>query len=101
METRGCRFPNLRSIPSTLLGEAELPDDFRDRAEVILAEQGVEFAIDSRQRARTFLDQRRTDLHRLRAGQVRDVRIASAVDAADRNDIEEALSHLIERVYLR
>ena len=88
METRGCRFPELRSILSTLLGEAELPDDFGDRSEVIAAEQGVEFAIDSRQRDRSFLDQRRSNLHRFGPGQVRDVRIASAVDATDRNNIE-------------
>ena len=78
METRRCRFPELRSILSTLFGEAELPDDFGDRSEVIAAEQGVQFLIDSRKRARSFLDQRRAYLKRLRPGQMRDVRIASA-----------------------
>src|SRR5208282_3146495 len=90
-----------RDEPAVLSREAKLPDDRVDRRVAVRAQEIVELGIDPAQRARAFLDQRRTDLHRLGPGQVREVGVAPRVDSADRDDIERTFGFAIEGVYLR
>jgi hypothetical protein len=48
--------PPGRNARRASIGEAQLPDDLGDRPLAMFAEQGVEFAIDSSEGARPFLD---------------------------------------------
>lgn len=68
---------------------------------MVLAQEGVELAIDAVERARTFLDQGRADLDGVRSGEVCDIGVAAAVDTADGNHVDQSFARLVERMDLR
>src|ERR1035441_6574713 len=84
-----------------LAAEGGVTNDFRNSAMTVLGQQRIEFAIDAAERARALLDQRRADLDRLRAGEMRDVGVAPAVHAPDRDDIEQRFGLAKVCVHLR
>src|SRR5580658_1328604 len=81
--------------------EVRLAEDLVHRAFAALLEHPVQFAVDTAERARAFLHQRRSDADRLGACEMRDIRVASGVDSAHRHDVVRAAAKPPERMRLR